>query len=285
MEFENLDAQFVEIMKQLTPPLRVERPVPEPSLGQYLELKRDLHGGSGGSRGGGSACGGGGGRSGSGSGGGRDGSGGSGARCGCSGDGSSGGSSGDHGGEGGAGACGGGGAGGSCVPVHAQSIATTLYNEAAALVPRMQSTTDPATLRKLACKRPPPSVALAAAGLGLHRGAYREASRAMADLNRAYPNSIPASIQKNPGIIALVKGWRQRFARYDELLAREMLATTTTTTTSITTTTTTTTTAALTSACHSPGSPVPRSPAQKEKPARRARGRGVTALALPVGEI
>ena len=229
MEFENLDAQFLEIMKQLTPPLRVERPTPEPSLGQYLELKRDLHGGSGG----GSAGGGGGGRSGSGSGGGRGGSAGSGARCGGSGDGSSGGSSGAHGGSsrggadgatarasggegggagacggegGGAGACGGGGAGGSCAPLHARSIATTLYNEAAALVPIMQSTTDPATLRKLAKKQPPPSVLLAAAGLGLHRGAYREASRAMADLNSAYPHSIPAAIQKNPGIIALVKG-------------------------------------------------------------------------------
>jgi len=91
------------------------------------------------------------------------------------------------------------------VPLHAQSVATTLYNEAAALVPIMQSTTDPATLRKLAKKQPPPSVLLAAAGLGLHRGAYRKASRAMADLNSAYPNSIPAAIQKNAGIIALVK--------------------------------------------------------------------------------
>ena len=69
----------------------------------------------------------------------------------------------------------------------------------------MQSTTDPATLRKLAKKQPPPNVLLAAAGLGLHRGAYREASRAMADLNSAYPHSIPAAIQKNAGIIALVK--------------------------------------------------------------------------------
>ena len=166
MEFENLDAQFLEIMKQLTPPVRVERPTPEPGLAQYLELKRDLHGVSGGDRGGGIA-GGGGGRSGSGSGGGRGGSAGSGARCGDCGDGSSGGSS-------GAGACGGGSAGGgSCVPLHAQSVATTLYNEAAALVPILQSTTDPDTLRKLAKKQPPPSVLLAAAGLGLHRGAYR----------------------------------------------------------------------------------------------------------------
>ena len=128
----------------------------------------------------------------------------------------------------------------------------------------------------------------------------------MADLNSAYPNSIPAAIQKNAGIIALVKvrirvtvrfrvtltltlnltsnpspnltlvkGWRDRFARYDELIAREKPATTTTT-------------------CPSPGSPVPRSPAHKERPARRARGgidsgparrargRSVTALALPV---
>ena len=171
MEFENLDAQFLEIMKQLTPPLRVERPTSEPGLAQYLELKRDLHGGSGGGRGGGSAGGGGGGRSGSGSCGGRGGSAGSGARCGDCGDGSSGGSSGAHGGSrrgggdgatacasggegGGAGAGGGGGAGGSCVPLHAQSIATTLYNEAAALVPRMLSTTDPATLNPTSTPTP-----------------------------------------------------------------------------------------------------------------------------------
>ena len=63
MEFDNLEAQVIEIMKQPTPPLLVERRIHDLSLSGYLEVKRDLLGGGGGSYDGD----GGGGRSGSGS--------------------------------------------------------------------------------------------------------------------------------------------------------------------------------------------------------------------------
>ena len=216
MEFDNLEAQVIEIMKQLTPPQLVERRI-QMSLG-YLEVKRDLLGGRGGSCGGG--CGGG--RSVSGSDGGRSGIGGSGggggsgrsvggcssgdnggSSCGGGGDddtadrsvsgreGGSGGACGSGGGGGSSGTGGGGGGGGgggSSFPLHSRAMATTLYNEAAALMPRMQSTTDPATHRKLACRKPQPNVALAAAGLGLHRGVYRRELGLTPTLPQPYPN-------------------------------------------------------------------------------------------------
>ena len=91
--------------------------------------------------------------------------------------------------------------------------ATKLYDEAAVLVPKMQNTTDPATQKKLVSKKPEPNVALAAAGLGLHRGVYKNASRAMAELNKEY-GTIPSTVQKNA---KNAKDWKDRFARYEEL--------------------------------------------------------------------
>ena len=246
MEFDNLEAQVIEIMKQPTPPLLVERRIHDLSLGRCLEVKRDLLGGGG-------SCGGvlgsGGGRSGSGSDGGRGGSGGSGGgggsgdgssgrsvggcssgdnggsscggggdddtadrgvsgreggsggACGSGGGGGSSGTGGGGGGGGGGGCGGGGGGGGSSVPLHSRAMATTLYNEAAALMPRMQSTTDPATHRKLACRKPQPNVALAAAGLGLHRGVYRRELGLTPTLPQPYPNLTPTLAQ--PHVLAL----------------------------------------------------------------------------------
>ena len=97
--------------------------------------------------------------------------------------------------------------------------ATKLYDEAVDLVPKMQNTTDPDTHKKLVSKKPEPSVALAAAGLGLHRGVYTNPQRAMSELNNAYSGKIPASVQKNP---KAVKEWRDKFARYDELAKPSM---------------------------------------------------------------
>ena len=62
---------------------------------------------------------------------------------------------------------------------------------------------------------PEPNVALAAAGLGLHTGVYKNPQRAMSEMNiTAYVEKIPASVQKNP---KAVKEWKDRFARYYEL--------------------------------------------------------------------
>ena len=92
--------------------------------------------------------------------------------------------------------------------------AQKLYAEAADLVPLMQGTTDPDTSKKLVGKKPEPNVALAAAGLGMHRGVYKNAQRAMSELNNAYAGKIPASVQKNP---KAAKEWKDKFARYDAL--------------------------------------------------------------------
>lgn len=94
------------------------------------------------------------------------------------------------------------------------SEAQKLYAEAADLVPLMQGTTDPDTSKKLVGKKPEPNVALAAAGLGMHRGVYKNAQRAMSELNNAYAGKIPASVQKNP---KAAKEWKDKFARYDAL--------------------------------------------------------------------
>ena len=92
--------------------------------------------------------------------------------------------------------------------------AQDLYREAADLVPLMQGTTDPDTSKKLVSKKPEPNVALAAAGLGMHRGVYKNAQRAMSELNNAYAGKIPAPVQKNP---KAAKEWKDKFARYDKL--------------------------------------------------------------------
>ena len=64
--------------------------------------------------------------------------------------------------------------------------AKSLHAEATKLVPLMQATTD-TTLRskkKLVPKNPEPNIPVAAAGLGLFKGEYTNAQRAMADLNK-----------------------------------------------------------------------------------------------------
>ena len=98
--------------------------------------------------------------------------------------------------------------------VHTAAEARQLYEEAAKLVPLMQGTTDPNTSKKIVSKKPEPNVALAAAGLGMHRGVYKNAQRAMSELNNEYDGAIPASVQKNP---KAAKEWKDKFARYDEL--------------------------------------------------------------------
>ena len=90
--------------------------------------------------------------------------------------------------------------------------ATKLYDEAKGLVERMQNITDPETSKKLVSKKPEPNVALAAAGLGMHRGVYKNAQRAMSELNNAYAGKIPNN--QNP---KAAKEWKDRFARYEEL--------------------------------------------------------------------
>ena len=59
--------------------------------------------------------------------------------------------------------------------------AKALFDEAATLVPTLQKTTDPKTHKKLVPNKPAPNVALAAAGLGLHREAYKNGAKAMAE--------------------------------------------------------------------------------------------------------
>lgn len=98
--------------------------------------------------------------------------------------------------------------------MHTAAEARQLYAEAAELVPLMQGMTDPDTSKKLVSKKPEPNVALAAAGLGMHRGVYKNAQRAMSELNNEYDGAIPASVQKNP---KAAKEWKDKFARYDEL--------------------------------------------------------------------
>ena len=93
--------------------------------------------------------------------------------------------------------------------------AKALFDEAATLVPTLQKTTDPKTHKKLVPNKPAPNVALAAAGLGLHREAYKNGAKAMAEMNKVSNDSITAAQLKNP---KLVKEWKERFARYDELL-------------------------------------------------------------------
>ena len=119
----------------------------------------------------------------------------------------------------------------------------------------------------------------------------RHPSRAMAELNNAYPNSIPASVQKNP---RAAKGWRERFARYEDLVMPMLTLTRTPTPTPTPTPTRydelvmPAQDAAGHAACLSPGSPVPRSPAQKEKPTRRRGARHArrpAVLVMPVLDV
>ena len=93
-------------------------------------------------------------------------------------------------------------------------IAMQLRDQVAVRVPRMQSTVDPATARTLVGNNIHPNLELAAAGLGLHHGLYKNPSQAMRELEKAFPGSISASIHKNPN---KAKGWRDHFARYEEL--------------------------------------------------------------------
>lgn len=95
-------------------------------------------------------------------------------------------------------------------------LATQLWKEAAAILPRMQSTVDPSTARTLVGGKTHPNVALAASGLGLHRGLYKNPSQAMRALVKAFPGSISAAIQKNP---SNAKAWQDRFTRFEELMA------------------------------------------------------------------
>ena len=93
-------------------------------------------------------------------------------------------------------------------------VARQLRGHVTVLVPHMQCTVDPSTARTLVGNRTHPNLELAAAGLGLHRGLYQNASQAMREMNKAYPGSITESTMKNP---KKAKEWRDSLARYEEL--------------------------------------------------------------------
>lgn len=78
--------------------------------------------------------------------------------------------------------------------------ATKLYTEATKLVPLMQQTTD-TTLRqkkKLVPKNPEPNIAMAAAGLGMYKGEYSNAQRAMSDMNKVCREDAQPSTSRLP---------------------------------------------------------------------------------------
>ena len=93
--------------------------------------------------------------------------------------------------------------------------AVLLREEATALVAKMRSLVDPSTARTVVGSKTHPNLVLAAAGLGLHRGLFKNASQAMQELEKHFAGSITASIQKNP---KKAKDWQMSFARYDELI-------------------------------------------------------------------
>ena len=76
----------------------------------------------------------------------------------------------------------------------------------------MQVTTDPATNKKLVPKKPLTNIALLAAALGLYKGVYTNAQRAMGEMNKAYPNSIASH-----NGVKLIKECKDKIFRYYQL--------------------------------------------------------------------
>ena len=95
-------------------------------------------------------------------------------------------------------------------------LATQLRDEAVSLVPLMQKTVDPSSARTLVGTKTHPNFELAAAGLGLHRGQFKNPTQAMRVIKKAFAGSISAATQKTP---KKAKDWQSSFARYDELMA------------------------------------------------------------------